>query len=385
MKTMVGSSILTNSYDAGVDTANNALKGIKAPKIGLLFTSIKYNQNEVIRGIKSVSPDLKVIGCTTAGCIMTPDGIISGDNGYAGMMVLEDNELTIGVSGSSRGTDPRSTGRRIAKEAMLNAGKKYSPVAFAMFASPSEEELYLKGIQDVLGEIPMFGGSAADDNITGEWKVFCENQTFSDGCAVALFYTTKELKTIFTGAYKETENVGVVTKVEDNRRIVEINHEPALLKYSEWTGIPREELIGKEILNRSISVPLGVKTLGGELTLVRHPMIANEDNSFGIDASIVENTAVFQLQSDVDGLIEGAVASIRELKNDFKIEGMLLVHSRGRKQLIDERIDEDFVAIKNAAGDIPFIVMFSSNEYGQKDHSGALIGGLSLSFTGFGE
>ena len=75
---MVGSSILANSFDAGVETAKNSLKGIKAPKIGLLFTSIKYNQNDVIKGIKSVSPDLKVIGCTSSGAIMTPDGIISG-------------------------------------------------------------------------------------------------------------------------------------------------------------------------------------------------------------------------------------------------------------------------------------------------------------------
>ena len=43
---MVGSSILANSFDAGVETAKNSLKGIKAPKIGLLFTSIKYNQND---------------------------------------------------------------------------------------------------------------------------------------------------------------------------------------------------------------------------------------------------------------------------------------------------------------------------------------------------
>ena len=45
---MVGSSILANSFDAGVETAKNAMKGIKKPKIGLLFTSIKHNQDEVM-------------------------------------------------------------------------------------------------------------------------------------------------------------------------------------------------------------------------------------------------------------------------------------------------------------------------------------------------
>lgn len=385
MKAMVGSSILTNSFDAGVDTANNAMKGIKAPKLGLLFTSIKYNQQEVIKGIKSVAPDLKVIGCTSSGAIMTPDGIISGENGFAGMMVLEDNELNVGVAASPRGTDPRSTGRRLAKEAMENAGKKYPPVAFAMFASPKEEEYYLKGIQDELGEIPMFGGSAADDAVAGEWKVFCENQAFNDGCAIALFYTTKEIKNVFTGAYQETDNVGIITKVEEDRRIVEIDHVPALKKYAEWTGLNADELMGQNLLVASIPMALGVKTLQGDLMAVRHPMIGNEDYSFNVGAKMAEKTAVIQLQTDVDGLIEGAVTTIKELKNDFKAGGMLLVHCGGRKLCIGERIDEDFVAIKNAAGDTPFIVAFTFGEYGQMNHSGATIGGLSLSFTGFGE
>ena len=174
MKAMVGSSILANSFEAGVE-------GIKNPKIGLLFTSIKYDQDEVIKGIKSVNSDVKVIGCTSSGAIMTPEGIISGEDGFAGMMVLDDNELNVGVAASPRGNDPRETGRKIAKEAMEMAGKKFAPVAFAMFASPAEEEYYLKGIQDVVGEIPMFGGSAADDAVVGDWKILCENKSFSDG------------------------------------------------------------------------------------------------------------------------------------------------------------------------------------------------------------
>ena len=385
MKAMVGSSILGNSYEAGVETARNSMKGIKAPKLGLLFTSVKYDQDEVIKGIKSVSPEIKVIGCTSSGAIMTPDGIISGENGFAGMMVLEDNELNVGVASSPRGQDPRATGRKIAKEAMEDAGKKHPPVAFAMFASPAEEEYYLKGIQDVIGEVPMFGGSAADDAVVGEWKVFCENKSFGDGCAVALFYTTKEIKNVFTGAYNETDNVGIITKVEDDRKIVEIDGVPALKKYAEWTGLNPDELMGQNLLVASIPMALGVKTIQGDLMAVRHPMIGNPDYSFNVGAKMAEKTAVIQLETDVDGLIEGAVKTIKELKQDFKAEAMFLVHCGGRKLHIGERVDEDFVAIKNAAGETPFIVAFTFGEYGQRNHSGATIGGLSLSFTGFSE
>lgn len=380
---MVGSSVLDNSFAAGVETAKNATKGIKNPKVGLLFTSVKYDQDEVIKGIKSVNSDMKVIGCTSSGAIMTPEGIISGENGFAGMLVLEDNELNVGVAGSPRGENPRETGRRIAREAMEMAGKKFAPVAFAMFASPAEEEYYLKGIQDVVGEIPMFGGSGADDAVVGDWKIFCEDKSFGDGCAVALFYTTKDIKNVFTGAYNETDNVGIVTKVEDDRKIVEIDHVPALKKYAEWTGMNPDELMGQNLLVASIPYALGVKSIQGDLTAVRHPMVGNPDYSFNVGAKVAEKTAFIQLQTDVDGLIEGAVTTIKEVKKDFDPAALFLVHCGGRKLHIGNRIDEDFVAIKNAAGDVPFIVAFTFGEYGQNNHSGATIGGLSLSFTGF--
>jgi hypothetical protein len=114
-------------------------------------------------------------------------------------------------------------------------------------------------------------------------------------------------------------------------------------------------------------------------------MIGNPDYSFNVGAKMAEKTAIIQLQSDVDGLIEGAVTTIKELKTDFKAGAMFLVHCGGRKLHIGERVDEDFVAIKNAAGETPFIVAFTFGEYGQNNHSGATIGGLSLSFTGFSE
>lgn len=383
MKAMVGSSILANSFEAGVETAKNAMKGIKKPKLGLLFTSIKYDQDEVIRGIKSVNNEVKVIGCTSSGAIMTPEGIIASDNGFAGMMVLEDNELNVGVASSPRGNDPRETGRKIAQEAMKDAGKKHPPVAFAMFASPAEEEYYLKGIQDVIGEVPMFGGSAADDAVAGDWKVFCENKSFGDGCAIALFYTTKDIKNVFTGAFKETDTVGIVTKVSEDRRIVEIDHEPALKKYASWIGANPDDLMGQNLLVASIPHALGVKSIQGDLTAVRHPMIGNEDYSFNVGAKTAEKTAYILLENDVDGLINGAVETIKDVKEGFDPGALFLVHCGGRKLHIGDRVDEDFVAIKSACGNVPFIVAFTFGEYGQMNHSGATICGLSLSFTGF--
>ena len=385
MKAMVGSTILENSYEAGEELIRNSTKGLKNPKLGFVFSSTKYNQKELLRGIKSLNQDLKIIGCTSSGAIMTPDGIISNEDGFAGMMVIEDNELKIGIASSSRGIDPRATGRKIAQAAMEDAKKDHPPVAFVMFATPKEEEEYLKGIQDVIGEIPIFGGSASDNDFSGEWKVLCGNEQIEDGCAIALFYTTKEIKNVLTNSYKETEHMGIITAIDDNRRIMEIDHVPALNKYAEWTGYNAEELMSQNIITASAPMPIGTTTLHRETVLVRHPKSANADYSLTVGANMATNTAIIMMQTDEDALIGGAVENIRELQTNFKTSALLLMHSDSRKNYIGERIDEDFVAIKNAVGDLPFIVVFSSAEYGQVDHSGACITNLSLSFTGFSE
>lgn len=385
MKVMVGSSLLENAYDSGVELAKNSTKGLKTPVLGFLFTSEKYKQEELLKGIKSVNPSLKVIGCTSSGAVMTPDGIISGPNGYAGMMVLDDNELSVGVAAATRGTDPRMTGRKIAKEALENSGKKYAPYAFALFATPGEEEEYIKGIQDVVGEIPMFGGSASDNNLTGNWKAYANETVVSDGCAVAFLYTTKNVKNVLTGTYQETDTIGIITKMDTKRKIAEIDNVPALDKYAEWTGVDKAEILGSKLLTASVAHPFGIKLLDSNLTLIRHPLISTEEGTINIGANCNEKIAVSLLENDVDGLIGGAVKTIKEVNTDFRTAGLLLIHSSERKNFIGERIDEDFVAIKNAVGDLPFIVAFTLAEYGQKDHTGAKVSNLSLSFTGISE
>lgn len=383
MKAKVGSSILKDSFDAGVETAQIAISGLKNPKIGFLFTSVKYNQNEVLKGIKSVSPDLNVIGMTSNESIMTPDGIISSPNGFAGMLVLEDNEMKIYVAGSERGANPRDTGRMIAEEALEKSGKKYSPSSFAMFASPKEEEEYLKGIQDVLGDIPMFGGAANDDAAIGQWSVLCNDESYKSGCAIALFYSTKEIKTIFSHDYKATNNVGIINKIEDGYKIMQIDGEPALKKYAEWNDMNPDELMGQNLMINSIKYPLGFKTIQGECISVKHPIMGYPDYSFTIDSLVTDKIATIGLETDIDELIGGSAKSIRKIKANMTPAAFLLIHNSFRKKYIGERIDEDFVAIKNSIGDIPFIVTFSFKEFGEYNHSGAMVNGLSLSYTGF--
>ena len=384
-KTKVGYSTMADAFDAGVETATKAA-AVGNVKLGMLFTNCDMNQKKIVEGVKSVLGNKPIIGCTSSGAIVVPDGLISGA-AFAGMMAFSDDDLIVGVAGSEAGKDAREIGKKIAREAISNAGIKKVPSYFYMVASPKEEEDYLKGIQDVIGTVPFFGGSAADNTVEGKWSIICNDKVFSDGCAVAFFYAKNECKNMYTGAYDETRNAGVVTKINGKRTLMEIDGVPALKKYAEWTNQNPEDLMGGNLLAATVTKPLGVKDPIGSVTAVRHPMTGNPDYSMNIGNHLALGTAVMQLETTVDGLIKSNSETLKALNAKMKKEAKsyFLVHCGGRKLGIADRANEIYDEVKKTVGDKEFLMVFTFGEYGSNDHSANTCGGLTLSFTGFSE
>ncbi len=389
LKTKVGYSENVDAYASGVETAKMA-NVIENPQVGLFFTSCVQDQQKLMEGAKSVLGNVPIIGCTSSAALCTQDGYLNKETGYSGMMLFG-GDLEVVTAGSKKTDEsPREIGARIAKEAISKVkGQDKEPDFFFMTASPANEEDYMKGIQDVIGNIPVFGGSAADNTVEGKWSILCDGESFADGVAIAIFYTDGKMKNIYTGAYHETENVGVITKINGDRTLVEIDHEPALKKYAEWTGKDVESLKGNNLLTETICAPLGVKDPIGKVTAVRHPMFGNEDYSMNIGANLAVNTAVIQLANSPEGILKAnaeAISSLNTLMNNEE-KSYFLVHCGGRRLglALSEIEDQIYPEVKKAIPDKEFLMVFTFGEYGSGDHSSNTVGGLSLSYTGFGE
>ena len=393
LKTKVGYSTLKDSYAKGKEAAKNANVGMR-PKLGMMYCSCNDDVEEVVSGAMSSMKGAPIIGCTSSGMIITNDGIIESEDGFAGLMSFDDKNMNIGVAAHKAGKNAREIGRKVARAAVENAGENYSPNYFYMVASPKEEEDYLMGIQDVIGRVPMFGGSAADDTVEGNWKIFCNDQVFQDGVAVAFFYTDNDIVTSYTGAYRDTENYGLITEVKNDRTLVKIDGVSALKKYADWIGKSPSELKGQNLLVASITKPLGVKDPLGNLTVVRHPMFGDDmgtktttDDVINLGNKVVEKTAIVQLEATVDELIKSTKTTLKDVKSQLSTEpaGYFLVHCGGRKLGIGDRIDEVYKNLVEEARGVPFITVFTFGEYGYDEHSANICGGLMLSFTAFGE
>lgn len=384
LKSKVGYSKNADAYEAGVETAKTASEGL-SPKFGLLFNSVAYDQKKFIEGVKSILPNTDVVGCTTSAGILVPDGYMIDETGTAEMLTFDDEEMTVACYGMAKGKNARETGREVALKALEKAGLDYAPDYFFMSASPAEEEEYIKGIQDVIGRVPCFGGSAADNTVEGKWSIFYNDTIFNDGVVVALFYTAKNIETVYTGAYNETKDMGIITKLNDTRVLAEIDGVPATDKYKEWRGLDDEAVTGGNLLVTTITSPLGVKDRLGNLTAIRHPMNGNNDKSMNIGANLSTGTTVIRMEATVDELINSTGNTLKELKKKCpNAAAYLLVHCGGRRLGIGDRMNEVYDQLKKEAGDVPFITAFTFGEYGYtNDDQTNTTGGLMLSFTAF--
>lgn len=383
LKANVGSSIAADAYAAGREAAAGAK--VEGAKVAFAYTSCDYDQGAFLKGVAEALPGTPVVGCTSFTGLLTPAGFVSGPNGYGGVMAIADEDLVVGTAGAAKGDCARETGRKVAKAAMAAAGRADAPAYFYMVAPPGEEETYLKGIEDVIGRVPFFGGSAADNSVEGKWKVLYGLESYGNGLGVVFFYTKKKAAFRYTGEYTETAKAGIITKVDGKRKIVEIDGVPALVKYAGWLGAKPEELHGLALLGASICHPLGEKDRLGDLVAIRHPMVGNPDNTIVVGNDVATGTAVIFMDGSPDELIASTGHAIKAVDDRLgeKPGAYLLVHCGGRRGGIGDRIDEAASEINKAAGGIPYIGVFTFGEYGFEDWGANTCGGLMLSFAGF--
>ncbi len=76
------------------------------------------------------------------------------------------------------------------------------PCLIVLHATPGHEELFIDEIDDTFGtQIPIIGGSAADNYIQQQWSSMTEQGWVKNGLAVQLIFPSKPLTTGFSAGY----------------------------------------------------------------------------------------------------------------------------------------------------------------------------------------
>ena len=234
-------------------------------------------------------------------------------------------------------------------------------------ATPGQEEAVIKGIEMVVGgDVPIIGGSAADNSVSGDWFVFNGSDALSSGVVVSVLFPSTPISFAYQNGYSPTGFEGTVTKVE-GRRIKEIDQQPAMDVYAKWTKgqIPKTDA-GAEpgfILSESTLWPLGREiTQVGEVPfyLLAHPSVAYENGDMDLFANVMEGERLTCMNGTKDSLIAraGRVASLaREAGhlNDKPISGALMIYCGGCMLSVQDRLGEVVTGINKALDGAPFL------------------------------
>lgn len=331
-----------------------------------------------------------VHGATSCLGVMSDEG--ADCRGGLGAFAIYDRDGDYGTAAADISDNPVEASATATRSALVDAGRSgEAPDLIWISSAPGMEEAVLAGVQSVVGtEVPIVGGSAADNAIQGDWEVFDRASGFANGVVVSALFPSTEVSISFQNGYAPAGSVGRLTKAE-GRRIHEIDGLPAARFCETWGGLEASET-GEpvQILSQSTLAPLG-RRIGDVASvpfyLLLHPATAYPDGSVDVFADVVEGEDLHLMTGSQDSLISraGRVAQQARagLQGGSDVAGALVVYCGGCMLAVQDRMDEAVEGINTALGDVPFLGTFTFGEQGQDLNSENCHGNLMISCITF--
>jgi hypothetical protein len=333
-----------------------------------------------------------VHGGTSCLGIMSQDGVNTQTGAGVGALAIWDAAGSYGTASADLGKDAEGAARATAMAAVRAAGRMGEIPDFVwLTVAPGREEQVLAGLRAVFGDqTPIFGGSSADNDVSGKWAQFGPDAVHADGVVISALFPSAQIGTAYQSGYAPTGASGTVTKVQ-GRRLIEIDHRPAAEVYHEWTGgaVPQAQDAPRSILQAATLWPLGRitrKVAGVPFHLLAHPAMAQPGGALDLFADVSEGDQLWQMQGSANSLVAraGRVAERARGEISGEIAGALVVYCGGCMLSVRDRMDEVQSGINTALGGVPWLGVFTFGEQGQPVGGKSKHGNLMISCTVLG-
>ena len=363
----VGLSKQQDAYQAGYEACKQAIEksGSKKPDLTVVFSSVSFEQAEVLKGVREASNNASLIGCTDAGEI-TNEG---PSKNSVGVMAIASDQINFYVGlGKDVKKGAREAGRAVAKEIKEKAKEPLR--AFIMFPDvlTGNGADIVRGVLDVLGEhFPVVGGAAGDDFL------FQKTYEYRDGEVVSGAVGGVGLAGKFSmgaGVRHGWIPIGVPMKVTKSEGSVvhELDGRPALSIYEDYFGDKAGDLRKEPLARMAITYPLGIKLPGMEEYLIRDPITVDEKGAITCAAEIPEGSEIRLMIGSKEKAVEAAEDAARKLTRDFEKAGtrpklVLMFNCIAREKLFAQKANDEIQAVMNIIGqDVPLLGFYTYGE-----------------------
>ncbi len=397
VKVGYGWSVKNDVKEAVQEAVSAALKDTEeTPEYAVLYSTSGYDSEELSKELNRLLPNTKIHGGTSMKAVFTRDGYHIGEKASLALLVVSSPEIDFGVGGADiNGLTAEQAGELATLAAIKDAGREGEiPKLMHLIGSFGNESGILDGIANVVGnDVPVIGGTAFDDDMSGKWNQFANNEVYVNGLSLTAFFTDLKIGWAFESGYKRTKHSGVVTNAVYGT-IYEIDNRPALDVYDEWTGglvtkikNDLEELPETLVVVEETALFPFARIIYGERGEVHyfpmHPFFWDfKDGSVGVGVAVETGDEVTVVHGTWEINLNHAQTTPSKAlakENIKKGEGYFAIFSYcGGKMLTlpeDERSKIPLVA-NGALGNVPFIGGNTGGEQGFLEGVGNEHGGL---------
>jgi len=235
-----------------------------SPALCLFFCSPNYDLDVLERELCHYFGDIPLIGCTTAGEI-TPLGY--QEDSITGVAFPRDHfkimPLVIENISQFRIQDGVDSGGKLVGDLknQIPHANGHNTFAFMLIDGLSNaEERVTASIGSQLGDIPLVGGSTADNWELEKTSIFYNHHFKRDMAVIILVHTPLPFRVHYTHHYVAGDARAVITEADSVARIVsEINGLPATQEYARLCGMAEEDLTIAVCCNHPILMKIGGK------------------------------------------------------------------------------------------------------------------------------
>lgn len=366
MGTVAGSgfSRANDALRAGRSVAHEALERLdgEMPDVLFVFTTDRYNQQDLLRSIRQVAGDVPLIGCCTGG-VIGPDGTSSD-----GVSLLA---LGGGVSAlltSAQGV--RSAGAQAGAQASRPIAAELNPAeernsAVVMLADGLTGTLteVVAGTAAVLGaRFPLVGGGAGDNLKFLRTSQLVGDQVLEDAVALGLLRSSGPIGVGVRHGWTPVSQPLRVTYSAGNL-LYELDGRPAFEAYREL--FPEARLTEENFSAFVMGHPIGMPQPSGEF-LIRDPLRVRPNGALECVAAVPEGVNAQIMCGDQASLFMAAQAAARAAVDQLdghKPTGVLIFDCVSRLLMLGSEASTEVSLIRDVVGrDTPVAGMFSFGE-----------------------
>ena len=376
MRIKTFSSKKSNFSEALLESKNSISE---ASNLIMLYANSDHDWSKLSQSVSSHFPESKIIGASSSRGFLSNDGNFFDENYGIGVFAIEDYSGEIGV-GFSSSADPQMVAKEVCDRMLDNAQREGEVPDFLwIITSPGQEEEILANINKYFGShVNICGGSCADNEIAGNWKMFNGQDVFSQGCIVVGFFAQDEkILSSFQSGYYPTSKSAVVTAA-NGRELFALNGESAAKVYNEWMDGRFSDLDLSE--NPSITTETTYFPFGREkgkvhdipYYLLSHPESLTAEGGIRLftdvhvgDKLILMESSQYDLQRRLADVVKKQM--IRAQISTEDIAGILVVYCAGCMLALQgtDKIDGIAEELKKIIGEIPFMAIHTFGEQGR--------------------